>query len=330
MERFFSLRKVSAVLAVAFAAIAPGVAVAGEADATPTRIVIGFAPGGALDVLARSIADKLRVSLGGTVLVENKTGASTRLAVEAVKRAAPDGKTILLSPAPPFVLFPMTYARPGYDPDKDFIPVAHLADVPLVASTSVNQPFKTMPEYVSWVRNHPETAGVGMASMGGTIHFGTLVMSKSLNLPLTPTAYRGASMMVTDVMGGSLPIGIDAIASQVGLQKSGKLRFLGVTGTKRSTLLPDVPTLKEVGIPGFDMASGWYSAFVPAGTPAATVSRLEKALIEAVKDPGLRAKMAVAGMEITGLPGSEAGKIIQTQRAQWKPIVESSGFIAND
>ena len=330
MERFFSLRKVTAMLAVACAAVAPGVAAASDTDNTPTRIVIGFAPGGALDVLARSIADKLRVSLGGVVLVENKTGASTRLAVEAVKRAPPDGKTILISPAPPFVLFPMTYARPGYDPDKDFIPVAYLADVPLVASTSVNQPFKTMPEYVSWVRKHPETAGFGMASMGGAIHFGTLAMSKSLNLPLTPTAYRGASMMVTDVMGGSLPIGIDAIASQVGLQKSGKLRFLGVTGTKRSTLLPDVPTLKEVGIPGFDMASGWYSAFVPTGTPAATVSRLEKAFIEAVKDPVLRAKMAVAGMEITGQPGAEAGKIIQTQRAQWKPIVEASGFVAND
>lgn len=330
MDRFFSLRKATALLAIAIAAVAPGAAGAADADATPTRIVIGFAPGGALDVLARSIADKLRVSLGGVVLVENKTGASTRLAVEAVKRAPPDGKTILISPAPPFVLFPMTYPRLAYDPDKDLIPVAHLADVPLVASSSVNQPFKTMPEYLAWVKSHPESAGFGMASLGGTVHFGVLAMSKAMNLPLTPTAYRGASMMITDVIGGSLPIGIDAIASQVGLQKSGKIRFLGVTGTKRSALLPDVPTLKEAGVTGFDLASGWYSAFVPAGTPAATVARLEKAFIEAVKDPAVQAKMATAGMETTGLPGSEAGKIIRSQRAQWKPIVEASGFKAED
>lgn len=330
MNRFFSLRQATALLAVAVAAVAPGAAGAADADASPTRIIIGFAPGGALDVLARSMADKLRVSLGGIVLVENKTGASTRLAVEAVKRAPPDGKTILISPAPPFVLFPMTYSRLAYDPDKDLVPVAHLADVPLVASSSVNQPFKTMPEYVAWVKSHPESAGFGMATLGGTVHFGVLTMSKAMNLPLTPTAYRGASMMITDVIGGTLPIGIDAIASQVGLQKSGKIRFLGITGTKRSALLPDVPTLKESGISGFDMASGWYSAFVPAGTPAATVARLEKALIEAVKDPALQSKMAAAGMELTGLPGAEAAKIIQVQRAQWKPIVETSGFTAND
>lgn len=330
MKNSFSLSKLTTVLAIAIAttAVAPGAASAAdaEADARPTRIIVGFAAGGALDVLARSIADKLRVSLGGTFLVENRAGASTRLALDSVKRAPPDGKTILISPAPPFVLFPILYQRLGYDPDKDLIPVAHLADVALVASSSVTQPFKTMPEYVAWVKNHPESAGVGLASLGGTIHFGVLTMSKSLNLSLTPTAYRGAPMMIGDVVAGSLPIGIDAIASQVGLEKSGKIRFLAVTGTKRSVLLPDVPTFKEVGIPGFDQSSGWYSAFVPAGTPPATVARLEKALIEAVKDPALRAKMAIAGMETTGLSGAETGKLIQTQRALWRPIVETSGF----
>ncbi|MCT9812047.1 tripartite tricarboxylate transporter substrate-binding protein [Acidovorax sp. Be4] len=326
MENSFSLRKLSAMLAIAAATVVPGMAGAAGADTAPTRIIVGFAPGGALDVLARAVADKLRVSLGSTVLVENKAGASARLALDAVKRAPPDGKTILISPAPPFVLFPLLYQRLGYDPDKDLIPVAHLADVVLVASSSVSQPYKTMPEYVNWVQRHPESAGVGLASLGGTVHFGILTMGKSMNLPLTPTAYRGAPMMISDVVAGSLPLGIDAIASQIGLEKSGKIRFLGVTGTKRSALLPDVPTLKEAGIPGFDQASGWYSAFVPAGTPAATVARLEKAIIDAVKDPALRSKMAIAGMEMTGLPGAEAGKLIQTQRAQWRPVVETSGF----
>ncbi|MDN8617485.1 tripartite tricarboxylate transporter substrate-binding protein [Variovorax ginsengisoli] len=327
MKCSFLLRKTIATLLLTTAVIAPGAA--GAADDI-TRIVVGFAPGGALDVLARSLAEKLRGSLGGTVLVENKPGASTRLALQAVKQAPPNGKTILISPAPPFVLFPMTYPRLGYNPDKDLIPVAHLADVPLAASTSVEQPFKTMPEYLAWVKLHPESLGVGMATLGGTIHFGVLTMSKALNMPLAPTAYRGASMMMTDLVGGSLPIGIDAVAAQIGLQKAGKIRFLGVTGVRRSTLLPDVPTFKEAGVAGFDIASGWYAAFVPAGTPAPIVARLEKALIEAVKDPALQSKLATAGMEATGLPGAEAGRIIQAQRAQWKPVVEASGFTAED
>lgn len=329
MDLLFSMRKTGAALLMAATAAALSPAAAHAGDDT-TRIVIGFAPGGALDVLARALADKMRHSLGGTVLVENKPGASTRLALQAVKQAAPDGKTILISPAPPFVLFPMTYPRLGYDADKDFIPVAHLTDVPLVASTSVAQPFKTMPEYLAWAKTHPESPGVGIATLGGSIHFGILSMGKALNMPLAPTAYRGASMMMTDVVGGSLPIGIDAVTAQMGLQKAGKIRFLGITGTRRSSLLPDVPTLQESGVAGFEIASGWYIAFVPAGTPAATVARLEKALIEAVKDPALQTKLATTGMEATGLSGAEAGRIIQSQRAQWKPIVQASGFTAEE
>lgn len=327
MEDFFSMRKATATLVMALATLAPGAASASD---DITRIVIGFAPGGALDVLSRALAEKLRVSLGGTVLVENKPGASTRLALQAVKQAPPDGKTILISPAPPFVLFPMTYPRLAYDPDKDLIPVAHLTDVPLVASTSVAQPFKTMPEYLAWAKSHPESPGVGMATLGGTVHFGVLTMSKNLNMPLAPTAYRGASMMMTDVVGGSLPLGIDAVTAQIGLQKAGKIRFLGITGTRRSSLLPDVPTLKESGIAGFDIASGWFIAFVPAGTPAPIVARLEKALIDAVRDPALQSKLATTGMEATGLSGAEAGRIIQAQRAQWKPVVEASGFTVEE
>lgn len=318
-------------LATAFAAVAmvANVPAAASADA-PTRIVVGFAAGGALDVFARALAEKLRVSLGETILVENRPGASARLALEYVKRAPPNGKTILISPAPPFTIFPLTYKRLPYDPDKDLVPVAYLADVPLVASTSATQPYKTMPEYLAWVKRNPASTGFGMVTLGGTVHFGALTLGKATGTPLTPTAYRGAAMMLTDEIGGTLPIGVDAIGGQMELYQAGKIRFLGVTGTRRTALLPDVPTLREQGVPGFDMASGWYAAFVPAGTPAPVVARLETAMLDAAKDPQLRARMAALGMDLAAQPGEQARKIILMQRAEWKPIVAASGFTADD
>lgn len=318
----------TAVLALA-ASVLPVSAAAASAD-TPTRLVIGFAPGGALDIFARTLAEKLRVSLGTPVLVENRPGASARVALENVKRAAPDGRTVLISPAPPFTIFPLTYKRLSYDPDKDLIPVAYLADVPLVASASVNRPYRTMQEYIAWVKRHPDNGGVGLVTLGGTIHFGVLSLSQAIGVPLLPTAYRGAAMMLTDEIGGTLPLGIDAVAGQMELYRAGKIRFLGVTGSRRSALLPDVPTLAESGAPGFETASGWYAAFVPADTPPDTVAKLEKALLDAVKDRGVHEKMAALGMETNGQSGAALRKLIADQRAQWKPVIGASGFTAVD
>ena len=139
---------------------------------TPIRLVVGFPPGGALDNLARSLAEELRATLKEPVLVENRPGASTRISIEAVKTARPDGRTILIGATPAFVLFPMTYARLSYDVDKDFIPVAHLANVPSVVSTGANQPFKSIPEYVAWIKKNPSRASV-MAGFRMSAHFFT-------------------------------------------------------------------------------------------------------------------------------------------------------------
>jgi tripartite-type tricarboxylate transporter receptor subunit TctC len=324
------LKRLAAALSVALGVSAVPNAAVAAASETPTRIVVGFAAGGALDIFARTLAEKLRVSLNTPVLVENRPGASARLALDTVKRAHPDGKTILISPAPPFTIFPLTYKQLPYDPDKDLVPVAYLADVPLVASTGAGQPYRTMQEYLAWVKRQPAKGGVGLVTLGGTIHFGVLTLSKEIGVPLLPTAYRGAVMMLTDEIGGTLPLGIDAVGGQMELYRAGKIRFLGVTGTKRTSLLPDVPTLAEAGAPGFELASGWYSAFVPAGTPPATVAQLEKALLDATRSTDVREKMAALGMEVNGQSGATLRKMIRDQRAQWKPVVEASGFTASD
>ena len=302
---------------------------AAHADA-PIRLVIGFPPGGALDSLARSLAEDLRTTLKEPVLVENRPGASTRISIEAVKAARPDGRTILLGSTPPFVLFPMTYARLNYDVDKDFIPVAHLAIVPSVLSAGADQPFKTVPEYVAWVRKNPAGASVGLTNLGGGLHFSVLQLSKAIGVPLAPVTYKGGAPLATDIVGGHVPLSADALASQLELHRAGKLRVLGVAGTRRLSWLPDVPTIKESGYDAFDRANAAYAAFVPAGTPKDVAAKLEAALLAAMRNPQVRAQVDRMGLEPTGLPGAEVTRIMNEDRAYWRPIVKASGFRSED
>ncbi|MEJ1170675.1 Bug family tripartite tricarboxylate transporter substrate binding protein [Variovorax sp. CCNWLW235] len=301
-----------------------------HADNTPVRLVIGFPPGGALDNLARSLAEDLRTALGESVLVENRPGASSRISIEAVKASRPDGRTILLGSTPPFVLFPMTYSRLNYDAEKDFIPIAHLAYVPSVISAGANQPFKTVPEYVAWLKKNPTGGSVGLTNLGGGLHFSVLQLSKAIGVPLAPVTYRGGAPLATDIVGAHVPVGTDALASQLELHRAGKLRILGVAGTKRVSWLPDVPTIKEAGYDAFDRANASYAAFVPAGTPKEMVAKLEAAFVAAMRKPQVRAQVDRMGLEPTGLSGAETKRIMDEDRVYWRPIVKASGFKSED
>lgn len=293
---------------------------------TPTRIVIGFPPGGALDQLARVLAEQLRASTGQTVLVDNRPGASTRVAIESVKQAAPDGRTILIASTAPFVIFPMTYRRLGYDVDKDFMPLAHLVNVPTMVSTGANQPYRTLQQYVAWLRNHPDQNSVGVTALGGILHFALLQLGKNIGVPLKVVSYKGGSQLATDTIGGHVPIGADALSSQVELHRAGRLRILGVSGQRRFPALADVPSLKEAGVNAFDYANASYGAYVPAGTPRETVEALERALLAAVSKQEVQAQLLRLGLEPTGLAGTDLKKMLHAEREFWRPIVEASGF----
>lgn len=274
----------------------------------PLKLVVGFPPGGALDALARAIAEQLRTSTGEVVVVENRPGAATRIAIDSVKRSPADGRTVLLGSSAPFVLFPMTYKSLDYDIDRDFLPVAHLVDVPTVISTASGGPYQTMAQYTTWVKAQPGRGSVGLTNLGGALHFSILALGAAIGTQLTPVPYKGGAALVTDLVGGHVPLGTDALASQLELHRSGKVRILAVSGTERDRALPDVPTLKEGGIDAFAHANAWYGAFVPAGTPKATVQALEKALIAAVQQPQVRSQLQRAGLESTGL-NAELGKV---------------------
>jgi len=312
------------------ALIALGAGFAHADSNAPIRLIVGFPPGGALDNLARAMAEELRTTLKEPVLVENRPGASTRISIEAVKTSRPDGRTILIGATPAFVFFPLTYAQLNYDVDKDFIPLAHLANVPSIVSTGATQPYKTIPEYITWIKKNPDQASVGMTNLGGGLHFSVLQLSKAIGVPLTAVTYRGGAPLATDIIGDHVPIGTDALASQLELHRSGKLRILGVAGTRRLSWLPDVPTIKEAGYDAFDRANAAYAAFVPASTPKDIVTKLEDAFLAAARSPRVRTQLDRMGLEPTGLPGTEVTRVMKEDREYWRPIVKASGFKSED
>ncbi|SDC70873.1 Tripartite-type tricarboxylate transporter, receptor component TctC [Cupriavidus sp. YR651] len=300
------------------------------ADDNPMHIIVGYAPGGAADSLARLYAEQLRQDGHGTVIVENRPGASARLALDYVKRSKPDGKTIFIGPSPLFTIFPLTYKKLGYDADKDLVPAAVLTDVPTVVAAGVQQPYKTMKDYLAWAKQNPDKASLGLATIGSAGHLGTVALGKATGIAITPAAYRGASPMLVDVISGNVSIGWDAVASMMPLYKGGKLQFLGVSGTRRAKALPEVPTMKEQGISQYEYATSWYGAFVPAGTPPDVLAQVEKMFIAASGNAATAAKLEALGLEVVGKPGQDARRRIQVERAAWKPIVESTGFVAED
>jgi tripartite-type tricarboxylate transporter receptor subunit TctC len=300
------------------------------ADDDVTRIVVGFAPGGAADNLARIYAEQLRQDGLGTVVVENKPGASARVGLDFVKKSKPDGRTIFIGPSPLFTIFPLTYRRLSYDPDKDLLPVAVLTDVPTVVAAGMQQPYKNLREYVAWAKANPSQASLGLATLGSAGHLGASALGKATGVAISPVPYRGAAPMLVDVVAGTVSIGWDAVASMMQLYRGGKLQFLAVGGTRRVKSLPEVPTANEQGFPQFDHATSWYGAFVPAGTPAEAQRRLERQFIAASGNVASAAKLEALGLEVVARPGKDAQDRMLRERAAWKPIVEASGYVAPD
>jgi tripartite-type tricarboxylate transporter receptor subunit TctC len=319
--------------AAAFASLAIATAsgaLAADNEGTPIRIVVGYAPGGAADNLARIYAEQLRLDGLGTVIVENRPGASARLALDHVKRSQPDGKTIFIGPSPLFTIFPLTYKNPGYDADRDLIPAALLTDVPTSIAAGADRPYKNMKQYVEWARQNPEQASIGLATLGSAGHLGAVALSKDLGFEIVPAAYRGAAPMLVDVVNGSVSMGWDAVASMMQLYKSNRIQLLGVSGSRRAKALPEVPTLKEQGFDQFEYATSWYGAFLPGGTPPEVLARVERAFIAASRNPDSAAKLEALGLEVVGATGAEATQRMQREREAWRPLVEASGFVADE
>jgi tripartite-type tricarboxylate transporter receptor subunit TctC len=311
------------------AALASALAVAGSAraDEPPLRLVLGFPPGASSDTLTRLLADKMRLSLGRTVVVENKTGAVGIVANLAVKSAAPDGNTLLMTPLANMVAFPHSYSKLDYDPFKDYVPVAQLAAFDLAFGVGAAVPAKTLAEYAALAKSGGTYANFASAAAGSLPHFFGLMFAKAAGLQLTHVPYKGTASVMQAMMSGEIPAAMLTVADWGTLVQSGKGRMLAVSGARRLPQYPDVPTFKESGyaIEG----SAWYALFAPAGTPPAIVDKLSAAAVEAIRQPDVRRKLEPLGLQVIGAGPAEMAKILRADYDKWGPVIRASGFKAD-
>jgi len=309
--------------------LAATLATAGSARAEDRalRIVVGFPPGAGIDTIARLIADKMRVSLGRPVVVENKPGAAGMIANTNVRAAAPDGATLLMTPLANMVFFPHSYARLEYDVFKDYVPVAHLASFPLALGVGPDVPARTLPDYVAFAKKGGANANFTAASLGSLPHFFGLMFARTAGVELTYIPYKGTAQALPALMSGEIPAAILTLNDLGTAVQSGKARILATTGAKRSPQYPDVPTFKESG---YDIEGlAWYGLYAPAGTPREIVDTLSRAAIEAAQQSDLKARLAPLGLEVTGLGPAEMAAILRADYDKWGPVIRASGFKAD-
>lgn len=310
----------TAAFAALLAVCAPALAQEGG-----VRIVVGFPAGATSDILSRLVADEMRGSLGRPVVVENKPGAGGRISIEAVKAAAPDGATLLMTPVAGMAIFPHSYAgQLRYDPFRDFAPIAHLSSFQIGLGVGAGVPAKTLVEYAALVKKDPKAGYYASAAAGSIPHFLGVMFARSAGIEMTHVPYKGTAPAMQAIAAGEVAA-ITTVTSDIGtLVRSGKARLLATAGARRSNAFPEVPTFKESG---YDLqGEGWYALFSPAKTPRAAVERLSSAAIAAVRGPVLRQRLENMGIEPTGLGPAELAAIMKADYDKWGPVIRASGF----
>jgi tripartite-type tricarboxylate transporter receptor subunit TctC len=313
-------------LGVAAATLSTTAAVAADTYPTkPIRLLVGFAPGGATDVLARAIASRLAEKLPGNVVVENRTGAGGVIAGGAVAKAAPDGYTLAFASTGAFSIGPYIYkTKLPYDPIKDFVPVGLVAQNTHVLVVNPSVPAKTVAELVAYAKSKPGSLSYGSFGNGSTSNLLAEQFKTAAGVDAVHIPYAGSPAMVTATMTGEVAFAIDTLQSSLPYIQSGKLRALAVVSPDRSPVAPEIPTFKEAGLAGIDLKN-WYGIVAPAGTPADVVAVLAKRVAEIVADPDFRAFVAKQGGEPTQASGEEFGKFLAVQDKRWSELVRASG-----
>lgn len=291
---------------------------------TPLRIVVGYPPGGASDRVARIVADKLQARLGSPVIVENKPGAGGRLSAQQVKSVPASQPTLLLANPAAMVVAPLVFADSGYDPEKDFRPVSEVNRYEFGLAVASAVPVKRLSHLFAWLKANPQQANFGVPATGSLPHFFALMLGETAKVPVEVVGYKGSGPLLTDLMGGQVPIAVDTLDTQLAQHEAGKLRVLAVSGEKRSAMAPDIPTLKELGVNL--VGTGWNALFAPQSMAPATVQRLSDMVQAVMKDPDTQQKFAASKLEPVVSSAEETARMLKAYRAQWAPVVQRSGF----
>ncbi len=316
-----------AITAAAVLAQLPADALAQAYPAKPVKLVVGFSPGGPADVLARIAAQKLNEALKQPVIVENRPGAGGTIGAAAVAASPADGYTLLFvtsGHAGSAALYP----KLPYDPVKGFAPVIALAATPVVVVTNGSAPYKTLQDLVAAARAKPGKLNYGAGGGGATLtSLAAEVFRSQTKIDVVQVNYKGTGPALTALMGGEIDFAFDTVSGAIGQVKSGKLRALAVTSKKRSTALPDVPTVGETVLPGFEVI-GWFGILAPAGTPAAIVAQLNRTLEAVLQTQEVRNRFKDLGTEPLGGSPAEFGKLIETETARWGEVIRRLGIKA--
>jgi tripartite-type tricarboxylate transporter receptor subunit TctC len=290
----------------------------------PVKIIVPYPAGGGSDVVARLIADKMKDILGQTVIVENKPGAGGRIGTEYAKGQPADGSSMLVMNPALFVVNPFVFSKLPYDPDKDFTPVSQIMVYQFVLSVPASSPIKEVKGLIEWVKKNPSLANYGSPAAGSLPHFFGIMIGKYAGVEMVHASYSGSAPLVTALIGGQIPIGIDTYDAQSAYHPD-KIRILATAGATRKH--PNIPTFKELGYKDIE-GEGWNGIVVPVKTPKPVVAKLNQAIIKAVKMPDVKQKIEQLGSDMTGTPAEEFAKIIKQDRERWEPIIKASGFKA--
>ena len=294
-------------------------------------IISGFPPGGMGDNVARPVAEKMRGKYAPNILVESRTGAGGRIAVEYVKRAAPDGLTILQIPSSPMVLYPSTYKKLNYDPLADFVPVTSTVTYAFSFTAGPGLPaeIKTVADFIQWAKANPKMATYGVPAAGSALHFAGMLLQKAAGFDFTVVPYKGGAPLLNDVMGGQIPVSFNVIGEVLPHVRAGKLRSLAVTSPQRSTFLPDVPTMVELGYKDIAIQE-WLGWFVPAKTPAETVAKLNAIVREGLRAPEFTEILTRNGLQAMHQSPAEFAAIVRADHQRWAGLAKTTGFTAED
>ena len=318
-----------AMLAVLAAAVAVTAAPAWSQNypSKPVRFIFPYAPGGTTEILARQIGTKVSASLGQPFLVEARPGAGGNVGTDQVVKSSPDGYTLLLGASGPLAINVSLFKSLPYDPTVDLVPIVHAASVPLILVSGQGFQAKTVKELIAMLKARPEGIPYASAGIGTPQHLSAELFKLMANVPGTHVPYKGSGPAIIDLIGGQVPFGFESMLVALAQVKGGKLRAIAMTAGKRSPLMPDVPTMAEAGVPGYESIA-WYGVVAPKGTPAPIVKLLNAEMRKALTAPDVAKWLAEQGSaNVAGTP-EQFGAFIKAEIGKWAKVVKASGAVA--
>lgn len=294
----------------------------------PIKIVVPFAAGGATDVLARMIGQKISPRLGQPVVVENKPGAASNLGARFVAKAAPDGYTLFLGTSTGLAVNPHLYANLGFDPHKDFTALILATTLPMLVVTSNSVPAKTLGEFNAHAKAQAGKLSYASNGAGTPPHLGAELYARAAGIQMTHVPYKGGAPALTDLAGGQTSVMFAVLPDALPLVKDGRIRALAVTTTQRSPLVPDLPTVSEAAMPGFEL-NAWYGFLAPAGTPQPIVARLNKALDDALHEADVREKLQAMGYVVEGGAPQRLSDLMRAEAKKWGDVIRAANIKAD-